>query len=1684
MSNYPYILDDDTTILRVDDNISEISGENFNQVRDAIFKIEEELGIKPAGSMDNLNEFLDVSHNDDGTIKASALASVGLVTLPIDNAQVGAHAGILESKLALDYSTSSLYTLIAGNITSINTLTDTTSGLTTTLNLHMGGGPTRHFASHIDMDVPLPGTTTVEDALHSIDTELTDHETNTGAHDASNISVDTSGFVEISAYATDVQAALGELDSLEGGKLVDHRATMHSAGVPVDARSQALQKIGENGQIDTAADGYGETVVSSRAVQAYVASTTGTAPVDSVTAGDNIVRFIPPVDAIQRRVLDAEFCQVVPGDILRINYGGFEGQYVVESVRYVPGSEYYVRLDSNNLLNTATAFARIDRPVFDSNIYGVAIAAPSNATPVGHFPGFFSSVTLADPRCASVLGIGFDPKQIDEEHYKLYLQIYPTGNPLDDVVTLPYIDVSGNAGATPGKYTLDSVVLATNNAFRAAGYNFRFVAFQYTGNFGIALSDPFNGAAFSIISGDWSSGSAAEGSYTENVIGDSNPDGKAFDALGLGYNSSGWASPAYRNSYLNNTDAQRPTKIIMPRKERYYISNGTPRDYLRSSVGVYDGYYDANITQRVETVYGVETTYTISGKLDTEGLLPGKTITVLPTIELSDPLYLTADYGRFIIKTITYQDCPGFDPLTVITVINGIHGTGDPLSPSSDATFPYEVRIHLGNDTVGFNLNHMIDGTTPAPFDYHRFYEIYVDQNAKTFSHERARMPIQASSGDYLGTSNWHINYVSPKLRGYLESSTLNKYVRLKVLTYDTTSGEFTVQLGQRTNPPVGVTVLNPGETVTARKNVPFKVYDETGNDYIELEVTEETTSASTINDNSIVDIEVFPTLALNDERLLLAVCELNWDPDDNLLVDRVRDVRPVGSVSELDFTQSAKQFITSGDRALHANGVVRDLGYVGVSTTDPAALLFNGGIALVNGTIVNVNNGKVVIPELVENGGGSGSTVEWIICINESGSFVAHPLTTTKQHFFAQAGTGGMGEIPYFIPSVTFAEVVNERKDLVPLLTLTATITSVAISNETDVRRFVADESNNISLVWAEDDSKSSASFRSAEALMAWATKLTDGSIYSKSRIIVRGNITLDSSLDLRAVPNLTLEGEGPGTAKITVNGNNGLFIGSNATIKNLEFEYNAVSGTANITGVVYPVLYGCIIVYSTTDIQNITIENCVFNSISLNRMAFVAVILDENDVDNLRIKNNRFSDAGASALDIAAITIANYNNDASPHSVLTDVFIEENVCNADQGIFIVGNAAGTIPPIACRNVHISRNHCGYIGVTSSSNLTGAVGTYKTGLHIADNTCKLIYGAVDREGLPRTGLGLSNVAIRGNTCSNIYLCGINGVSEAVGVSGIIVDGNFLTYTTYTAPSGTDPTMAIRAIGSGSGIQIANNKIYSPPATLYASGIVTTMTNSIVSGNIIEGFSNYGIGSGGNSIIQNNRILRKSGNILNYIYTTSGGCLISNNYLDSTTVDVDGKNWEDTIGGVVSATTDNINHIRQFNLRSSHGAVEYNAASTSGIWYCPSQISPGSDPILFRRSHSNNYKQQLLYYYSVGGSSTVYWVIPLRGIVPDHATIIDAELTASSNTTFSNQSDIWIGYNYGNGDYTEAVPINFDSIISEQTRSITINRVVSEDDLQLYVKATLESVEVIPFLIHIISLSVVFRWCV
>ena len=160
MSVYPFALDSDQTIVRIDDNITELGGEAINQLRDAVFAIEAELGLGLAGSMGTLANRLNVSLNANGTIKALALAAAGLVTLPIVDNQVASNAGIKENKLRLDHTTADLYTLITANkalLDAVNAFATTTSTdflnhLAGTTFLSDGSTSARHVASHIDLN--------------------------------------------------------------------------------------------------------------------------------------------------------------------------------------------------------------------------------------------------------------------------------------------------------------------------------------------------------------------------------------------------------------------------------------------------------------------------------------------------------------------------------------------------------------------------------------------------------------------------------------------------------------------------------------------------------------------------------------------------------------------------------------------------------------------------------------------------------------------------------------------------------------------------------------------------------------------------------------------------------------------------------------------------------------------------------------------------------------------------------------------------------------------------------------------------------------------------------------------------------------------------------------------------------------------------------------------------------------------------------------------------------------------------------------------------------------------------------------------------------------------------------------------------------------------------------------------
>src|ERR1700677_3894322 len=51
MSNYPYDLDDDTDLPRVENNITQIGGEAINALRSAVFNIEEAIGTGAPGGL-------------------------------------------------------------------------------------------------------------------------------------------------------------------------------------------------------------------------------------------------------------------------------------------------------------------------------------------------------------------------------------------------------------------------------------------------------------------------------------------------------------------------------------------------------------------------------------------------------------------------------------------------------------------------------------------------------------------------------------------------------------------------------------------------------------------------------------------------------------------------------------------------------------------------------------------------------------------------------------------------------------------------------------------------------------------------------------------------------------------------------------------------------------------------------------------------------------------------------------------------------------------------------------------------------------------------------------------------------------------------------------------------------------------------------------------------------------------------------------------------------------------------------------------------------------------------------------------------------------------------------------------------------------------------------------------------
>lgn len=1574
MTVYPNALDDDQTLIRVDANITEIGGTAINQIRSAIFAIERELGLNPSGSAGSVANRLDVSLNPNGTIKTSALTSVGLATLPITNNQVANNAGIKEFKLDLDFNTSDLNTAILANSALLTSLSAFATITNSNLLAHIAGATTladgstsaRHVASHIDINsVPSDsrdvsfiwdglkdkdgvdrGSIHVAEALLDINDALVTHENATAdAHSATAITVDTSDFDELPLSADTVQKALDAIDDSETLLIGIHRANSHSNGVPRKARSEDIKR-----------DGYNQQIVEPTPARAFLVQPPASSPVDNNVQGDDVIQFLPNNTGF---AFDAQFSQVKIGDHLRINYGnGLEGIFLVESSRFLPGSDWFVRVNGYNLFNTDgyDAYARIDRPLYDTNTAGVlAVAASNNNISTATPPSFI----VGHPRGAVALGLGFEPGQLDSTHYNLYLQIYPTGNPTEQAITLPAIDVTGNSGATPGRYTLNSVVQSTNDALRAAGFNYRFIAFAHEGEFGIMLADPIDCASFSIVNGSISGTSVVAGTFPGNVIGDDSRGGSPADgqdALGFGSSKADLASPEYSATFASSEIASNlATKIIFPAKNRNYIVNGIRRDDLLAAPLTVDGYWPATITSRVLVgVTTVETTYTVEMDLRTAELKVGKTLVVQPEVAIADASYNFADYGRFIIKEVNFTDAcdaPPTPATTTITVINGVHATADPIGTSSGPGL--EVKLYFSEDSVSFNNANMVEAAPPSD-EYNRLHKIYVDEDGKTFSHERARMIKQSETVDLLATSDgWTVKDASPKLRGFLDdgATDFRRYVRFYVTNYDGITGEYDGYIGKRVVGSPGIS--EAGAITRSRKNVPARFYDSSNLDYIELEFTELVSSPGTAimstTSPRFVDIEIFPDFSLDKEVFLLATAEV-----DNDTVECVVDRRDFGNTSEKDFTTGAIDFIRASDRHLHANAVLRGLTFEGADPSDDSVLFFDGGLAIVNGAVVAVNSGKVEIPEISEFGDALPDTVTWAVCVNETGQFETIIITPTKEEFFGVSGASN-----FYVPSVTFPELIAARKDLTVIHLVTVTIASLTLDEVRDARRFANSSDMNIPLTWVPDplDQAVIGHFNNFEALETWVNNY--GSL--NNTVKVRGQFTIDSDIGPINLTGLsfpvTFEGE---NAEFIITSDSGFLLDSEITFKNIKFSYapTGISYTA-LNLIDADVGEGCLILSGAGDTaySDIVIENCIFskNADELNRPPFILFDIQNGDVlDSIKIRDNLFGDDVLTHRS-NAITIRNAATGSTTAAVVVNCEIDNNICGQEQSIWL-GSVVDSVssefevPGLNVVNTRISNNQCGAIGYLTSNDASGrnfAVrGTAGRGygLIIEGNTTMYI-GRMSEFGLkisavsdfPLYNYGPGPTVIRNNHAHWIHAyIGVDDSADQYGplvIQENILDGYDQTY--LTAISGVLP-LQNWAIGvdsvfdSGDSThghaEIANNTIdfgvYDGTVYGYETGIMvaTQSTNGTfadanqfpqanIHDNHVAGLNDsatavyFSIGiatlSAENNI-QGNKIFRSSNSIANYIRyigSASSEGLIVDNYFD-----------EPTTNGTITAT--------------------------------------------------------------------------------------------------------------------------------------------------------------------------------
>jgi hypothetical protein len=1668
MSNFPSDYDDDTTLPFVNDNITEIGAEAINALRDAVFNIEQNVGLNAQGSALSIANRLGISLNPDGTIKPSAIASLGLVTLPITEDQISPTANIPESKLHLDHRTQDLFNYIQDLSGDVNAALGWISITGSKLDPHLLGAIYRHTLDQIDISTnpsnylknkfrALRDNTNFYTLVSDINDELLAHQwadgsifgtiqnvvTNDGStypsnysHPASGIFLNTSRFSVIPQTAQDLQEFAEFIDSSSIFLYGTRIQNLYSNGISKISRSSSLS-----------ADGYGLPIIPPTTAIAYLLNDgSASAPVDDISTGDDIIEFKPSIAQMSSNSFDEKFALVKAGDIVRINYGTIEVQFIIKEKKYIQSGgnkKYIVRIAGKNLFYTTTASARIDRSLVNENKFGVlAIAAANNS--FAQQP----SLIVGNPSGAQALGIGFNPDQFDGTHYLLYLALYPTGHPEDGYTILPGIDVTGNSGSTPGSYTLESIVEATNNAFRQSGYNYRFIAFSYQGEFGIMLADSYNNAGFSVLSAVV----APNGSYDQaqtNIVFQNNVVGMfaaanstAPDPLGFGPLKGAIASPPYMTVYGSPEAALNPTKLYLPLNRNNYYINGTEKDKLAIDVnqvldGYGDGYWVATVTgQNVFPGTGghIQTTYRVNADLSTSNLKAGKTLVVQSVGQGS-----LVDFGRFTIQTLAFGCSP--NDFTDITVYDAVHATG--FSPSSVLSIGSQVGLYFCSDSVSFNLESATDFTPVSPFK--RYFEVYADENGKTFTHERAR--IYAGNNPsivvndtllfgYSELNKLNIVRVSPKLRGY-QFGTVNK-ITLNISNFDDTTGIYDGYLASYD----GTNLTKCGTRVSGKKGEVTRFYDESNIDYIDI-IFDMNLVVNNFT-NQLIDFQLFPTLSLDPQIMLLASCQLNNITN---VVSQLKDERQFGNTSEKDLTTSALNLISLPEKLLHSNGVIRGF-ELDSSAVNPnnGQIFLKGGLALVNGKIVQINNQTVTIPQIKELNG-SLFNVNWAVCVNDKGEIQPIPLldydptlgTPTNVNRQFKAYDVVSSKI-YFIDAASFPDLVTKRKDLAVLYVASATVTttpSITLSLK-DARRFIYDETLGIPFTMVPSDSSIPGHFKSFEAAITWINKF--GS--DNNTIVIRGTYNLSSSVNLTNVlyP-VTFKGE---NAVINISNSKGFLINQNVTFDGVTFNYNPL--IFNNTGLVNGDA-GCIFSDGYSNAGNVAVKNCTFNSGTSNHPPFICFNVNvEQYVDNVFISNNIFNDTN-SVDDCAIAFISVFEGTSYTYMpTVANVTVSGNICKQSQSIFIAGAYDNILlvaePGIAALNVKIINNSFGYIGygVSSRSSFNSNVsGTHEHSLVIDGNTALAVVGTVGSKGqiISNPNYPTGEVVINNNQLNFIHT---QWGQNTDGYSSLTISNNNLHARDYNSIMSIFGLLV--PVAGGAAISVGFNTVYSTVTTVKTRIVNNNITTgkegstilyyrrgieiaapSIIDRNVINGLmddadNTFGIVSPSSVvsqyIITNNIINRGSSNIACYIsvgYLTTTG-QITDNILDSSYTDTGNTNTDTIFGASAMLIERNINQILTTRARMiESGRVLF--GDVDDIIYGAAGQTLGTNNLIVR-AHPNDGYPGTFGNNSVeidikgdGLGKRVTWIVDLRSVVPRNAKIV--ELSINGTTTVTNQ---------------------------------------------------------------------------